>query len=159
MRSFSIKSLILLPILLLISACGFKPIYDSTGSGIGKLEVAPIEGRTGYFLQTNLSRRSKLETGDSRKLEIKLTRNFTNSSLRADGYTTRVQINYTADYVLANKPNDIKGSVNSLVSFDGRNSAYSEISLMQDAEESAANDLADRIWLDILTRIKQNSAR
>ncbi len=145
-----------------LTACGFTPVYGVNGAGIGKVEIAPIEGRVGYFLAQNLQRRVGLENDNSnpRQLKIIIKQRYNNVALRTDGFATRTRITFDAEYSLSESATEgeLKGQVTSIVSFDSVERAYSDVSLQSDAEERAANDLAERIWADIINK-RQKSRR
>lgn len=156
MNRFISKILVALLGLGLLSACGFTPVYGVGGSGVGPVQIAPIEGRIGYFLGQNLQRRAGLESSNSepRLLKISVKQRYYNVGLRSDGYATRTRVTFDAQYELgaSEKMPEIKGLITSIVSFDSVEKAYSDVSLQSDAEERAANELSEKIWADIINK-------
>jgi LPS-assembly lipoprotein len=146
---------------LLIGGCGFSPVYSQNGSGVGPVNIAPIEGRTGYFLEQELKQYTVLEKQDStpRNLKIKLTRDFSNIALGEDSFYKRIKINYSVEYVLEAGVNtqEIKGAFTDSIAFSGSSNPYSEVSLQKDAEQKAAKEIADRIWRELM--IKTNATK
>lgn len=137
-----------------VGGCGFAPVYSQNGSGLGKVDIAPIEGRTGFFLEQELKRNAALEKDAStpRTLKVKVTRDFQNIAQGQDSFYKRVQINYTISYVLSDgrTNHDIKGAFKDSVAFDGSSNSYSEVALQEDAEQRAAKQISDRIWRELL---------
>ena len=160
MKKLGVKIAFLSSCFLLLSGCGFTPVYGVNGSGVGPLEIAPIEGRVGYFLSQGLQRRAGLEASNAEKrnLEIKIQQRYNNVSLRPDSFASRTRITFDAEYVLKNSRtgSEIRGIVTSAVSFDSAEQAYSDVSLQSDAEERAANDLAERIWADLINKSRSS---
>lgn len=163
MKNISFKIASFLGAALMLSACGFAPVYGVSGSGIGPVEIAPIEGRVGHFLSQSLQRRAGLEIDNSEKrnLEVKVTQRYNNVSLKPDSFPSRTRVSFDAEYILksGNPEREIKGLVTSIASFDSGDQAYSDISLQSDAEERAANDLADRIWADLINKSRNRRNR
>ena len=146
---------------LLVGGCGFSPVYSQNGAGIGPVNIAPIDGRTGYFLEQELHQLAVLEKQDTtpRNLKIKLTRDFSNIALGQDSFYKRIKINYSVEYTLEagnNRP-EIKGNFADSIAFSGSANPYSEVSLQKDAEQKAAKEIADRIWRELL--IKTNATK
>lgn len=142
-----------------LSACGFNPVYNKNGSGIGPFNVTPIDGRIGYFLKKDLEDFSKLETSNEnpRTLKVTIKALYYNTNLRTNAFTARTQIDYNASYSLTGvegKP-PVNGFVKATVGYDSpENKAYSEVALLQDAEERAANEISQKIWQDIIMKTK-----
>lgn len=143
---------------LLLGGCGFSPVYSQNGSGIGPVNIAPIDGRTGYFIEQELKQYSRLEKGGTtpRNLKINLKRDFTNIALGQDSFYKRVQINYYVDYTLeaGNNAPEIKGSFSDSLSFSGSTNPYSEVTLQKDAEQKAAQLIAERVWRELMIKTK-----
>lgn len=142
----------------IVAGCGFQPVYNTQGSGIGPVSIAAIEGRTGYFLRQELDRRAVLEQGEAspRILSVKLTRSFTPAAQGTDGISTRNEMAVTATYVLAAAPPlpAVSGTITTSVAYESLDQAYGDVALQADAEERVANQIAERLWLDLQRQVR-----
>jgi LPS-assembly lipoprotein len=143
--------------LTLAAGCGFAPVYDTGGRGIGPVEIGLIEGRTGHLLRQELLRRASLERGEGppRVLVITLAFSFVNTNQQSTGFFNRTQMTVDASYTLTGtNPDapDATGKVTAMVGYDTLNQAFTDVSLQADAEERIAVMLADRLWADLATR-------
>ncbi|KAF0187152.1 MAG: hypothetical protein FD163_427 [Hyphomonadaceae bacterium] len=141
----------------LLSSCGFTPLYGTSGGNLGPINVAQIDTRIGYFLHEKLEAHSVLERGTTspRTLNVVLRKEHKDTNLRSDGFRTRIQIVVFAHYELIGASGKIEGDVSTTIGYDGGADAGSEIALSLDAEERAANQLADKIWVDLLNKTRQ----
>lgn len=138
------------------SGCGFQPVYSPSGRGIGPVDVALIDGRTGFLVQQELARKAALERGTTpvRRLEVELTTSFIQTNQGSDGFFSRTQMTVAASWTLQGQAEtpDGRGAVSVMVGYDSQDQAFGEVALQADAEERAAVLLADRIWSDVATR-------
>jgi LPS-assembly lipoprotein len=139
----------------LVAGCGFQPVYDTQGSGVGPVSVSEIPGRTGFLVRQELLRRAALERGEGqpRQLDVRLVTQFAGTSNQITGYATRTQMTVSANYRLVGSTN-VEGYVQSNVAYDGLNEAFGDVALQADAEERVAVLLADRIWMDLVRKVK-----
>jgi LPS-assembly lipoprotein len=137
--------------LLLLSACGFQPVYSAQGSGVGPVAVAEIEGRTGYFLRTELQRLSALERGAAAPpvLTITLDTRFRDAAVQQSTYADRTLMAVTARWQLQQADGVLSGEVVADTGFDNRDQTFGAIALQADAEQRVAQLLAAAIWADI----------
>jgi LPS-assembly lipoprotein len=149
------RALLALGLALAAGACGFRPVYDSQGSGIGPVSVSEIEGRTGFLVRQELLRRASLEqgAGEPRRLDVRLVTQFAGTSNQITGYATRTQMIVSANYRLVGS-SAVEGFVQANVAYDGLNQAFGDVALQADAEERVAVQLADRIWMDLVRKAK-----
>lgn len=149
------KIAVLFASMLFVAGCGFTPVYGTSGSGLGQINVAQIDGRIGYLLRQELEKHTSLEQGGTavRNLDITLSSNYLDSSLGSDSYKHRTHIQVNAHYKLSGT-NIIEGDVNVDVGYDTGTNSYSGVTLMANAEERAANLLSDRIWTDIIHKTR-----
>jgi len=140
-----------------LAGCGFRPLYSNSESGIGPVVVSQIDTRIGYFLRQKLENYTVLERGDTapRTLNVVLRKTSRDTNLRSDGFRTRIQIIVYARYELVGADGKIDGEVSTSVGYDGGADANSEIALSSDAEERAANQLAERIWVDLVNKARR----
>lgn len=134
-----------------LSGCGFQPVYSREGSGLGKVSVAEIEGRTGYFLRTELNRLSALEQTRPQvpQLTVSLLSTYRNASFQANTFADRTLLEVTATWSLVDGDQTLRGEVKADTGFDNREEAYSGMALQAEAEERIAPVLARAIWNDI----------
>jgi LPS-assembly lipoprotein len=144
--------------LLASSACGFAPVYQTGGSGLGPIEIGPIDGRAGYFLRQELDRFAALEQGNSapRVLTIKLRPSFASAALATDGISARTLYTLTASYALSpvGKGKPITGEVATTLGYESLDQAYADVALQADAEERAAGQIAEKIFMDLRRQTK-----
>lgn len=138
---------------LVLSGCGFSPVYSSAGSSVGPVSIGQIDGRAGYFLRQELDRYAALERGTSpaRILDIKIITTFASAALAVDGLSARTLYTLTANYTLAptGAGAPITGSVTTTVGYESLDQAYGDVALQADAEERAATQIADKVWADL----------
>lgn len=146
---------------LLLSACGFSPMYAPPGGGhaIGPVYVQEIEGKAGHVLKTELDRILAVENDGtaSTNLAIRLTEQVTQLGIRRDESATRAELRLIANYVLT-PPNDsqvMRGSVVEVVNYEIPRAAFGEISAQDDARERAAESLAERFRAELALRMAQ----
>jgi LPS-assembly lipoprotein len=140
---------------LALAGCGFHPLYG------GKLEprlasiyVEPLAERDGYELRNqliDLLGSDGREAGKAYHLTLTLNQVSNGVTLQNDATITRYNDTITATYVLTDaKGAEItRGSQTSLSSFNVSNSPYSTLAVQQDSDRRAADDLADRIRMDL----------
>lgn len=143
--------------LIVLAGCGFTPLYGNSGSSLGPIVVSQIDTRIGYFLHQKLEAHTVLERGTTapRTLKVVLRKEYRDTNLRNDGFRTRIQMVVHAHYELSGASDKIEGDVTTTIGYDGGADATSEIALSADAEERAANQLADKIWVELLNRARQ----
>ena len=147
--------------LLLLSACGFSPMYAPVGGGpaIGPVQVQTIEGKSGHVLKTELDRILAVENngGTPALLTITLTETVSNLGLRRDESSTRAELALIANYVFtpANGSAPIRGAVVTTVSYSIPGAAFAAISAQDDARERAAETMAERFRAELALRLAQ----
>ncbi len=84
---------------------------------------------------------------------LKITLNVTNQgvALQNDATITRYNDTLKADYVLTDDKGTAidQGSISGLSSYNVANSPYSTVAAQEDSDTRAADDLAERIQLDL----------
>jgi LPS-assembly lipoprotein len=156
--------LLLASFALLLSACGFQPMYAPVGGGpaIGPVNIAQIDGKAGHVLKTELDRILQVEAGDGEpaQLEITLREQVTPLGIRLDESASRGELRLVANYVLrpANNGREVRGSVSTVVTYDVPTAAFGEIAAQDDARERAAETLAQRFRAELALRMAQARA-
>jgi len=147
--------LLLLPLLLLLSACGLHSLYgggtDSPVSGLLRsVQVAPIAGQPGWLIRTKLVDRLG-ETGSSAaqyRLDVTLDDNITSYGLRADRAATQERRTLRARYQLVDLANGavvLDETAGSDASVDVVSSEYATVAAEQTALENLSGIVADQI--------------
>ncbi|WP_395647252.1 LPS assembly lipoprotein LptE [Terricaulis sp.] len=153
--------LIILSFALLLSACGFSPMYAQPNgqSAIGPVYIEEIEGKSGHVLKRELDRILAVENDGSApaNLRITLLEQVTPLGLRRDESSTRAEIRLTANYVLtpANGGTVMRGSVFTVTTYDIPTAAFGEIAAQDDARERAAETMAERFRAELALRMAQ----
>jgi LPS-assembly lipoprotein len=141
---------------LLLSACGFTPLYgpQSVTKGLGAIEVVAPEGRAGYLL------REKLEDALARDVNVLPSHRLVYTvreqryarGVRVDNVANRYELNLTADWRLLDaKTGQVvrAGSAAAAVTYDSADQPYASIAAQQDSQERAAAEVARKIQLDL----------
>jgi len=150
--------LIIASFALLLSACGFQPMYGSSnGPVIGPVRVAAMEGKAGHVLKTELDRILAPEAGAGGaplELRIQLSESIGQLGIRLDESASRAELRLIANYTVT-PPNGrpIAGSVSTVVNYEIPVSAFGEIAAQDDARERAAETLAQRMRADLAMRL------
>ena len=159
------RRLILLPLLLLLSACGLHPLYGGGSGGqvaglLRNVQVGPIEGQPGWLVRTKLIDRLG-ESGEARpqyRLDVTLDDNLTSYGLRADRAATQERRSLRARYQLVDLSNGmvvLDETAGSDASVDVVSSEYATVAAEQTALENLSGIVADQI----VTRIAIYAAR
>lgn len=149
--------------LLLLSACGFQPMYSSslTGGGpvIGNVQISMIEGKAGHVLRTELRQILGAEnsTDTPSRLDITLDERISRLGIRLDESATRAELRLTANYVWTSPDGRrvTRGSLNQVVVYQIPDQAFGEIAAQDDARERAAETLAQRFRQELAMRAAQ----
>ena len=145
---------------LLLSGCGFHPLYGSQGVGPGagqlfaSIYVEPVPNRVGYELRDRLIDLldSKGDpTGARYKLKIDLTVDTSAVALQSDSTITRYNYLLKADYTLYDAARNVitQGHESTLSAYNVVGSPYASLVDQQDAEKRGAYDLSERIRLNL----------
>jgi LPS-assembly lipoprotein len=144
----------LLPLLALaLSACGLRPMYAGGGDGavagaLSGIEVAPIEGKTGWLVANAL--RDRLPAGGSPRyrLEIRLDDRIQGLGVRRDDAVTRERRTLRARYQLVDAGSGavlLDQAAGSDAGIDVVQSEYATIAAENSAVERLSGIVADQI--------------
>ena len=149
------KKLVALAACLLLGACGFRPMYGSSlAPALSSIYVEPIAERDGYELRNSLIDALQSDgdkAGKLYSLKISLNESSQGIALQNDATITRYNTNLEARYTLS----DMKGTVltsgiqTELSAYNVVQSPYATLTAQQDASKRAAQDVAERIHLDL----------
>jgi LPS-assembly lipoprotein len=138
-----------------VAGCGFHPLYG------GRLEpqmasvyVEPIEERDGYELRTrliDLLHTDGRQEGKRYFLKVILNESAQGIALQNDATITRYNNTLDAKYVLSDAQGTtlFTGTQTELASYNVVNSPYATLTAAQDSSKRAAQQMAERIQLDL----------
>ena len=148
-----------LALLVALSGCGLRPLYDGGSSGtvarsLADVEVAPIGGRAGWLVRNALVDRLGSPPGQahSYRLDVKLDDDITGFGIRADDAVTRERRTLRARYQLVATAKGtvlVDATAGSDVGIDVVSSEYATVA----AEQTALEHLAEAIADQIVTRV------
>jgi LPS-assembly lipoprotein len=141
---------------LVLAGCGFRPLYGGgkLAPQLAAIYVEPVAERDGYELRNqliDLLGSDGREAGKIYRLKLTISQVSNGVTLQNDATITRYNDTVTATYVLtdARGTEMTRGSQTSLASFNVSRSPYSSLVVQQDADRRAADDLAERIRIDL----------
>src|SRR6185312_10948050 len=138
---------LILPALLLLVGCGFHPMYSSAlEPQLTAVYVEPIADRDGYELRNqliDLLHSDGSKAGKRYILKVTLNETSQGIALRNDATITRYNQTLDVHYVLT------EGDQTSLSAYNVANSPYATLAAAQDSSKRAAQDIAERIHLDL----------
>ena len=150
------KSAMLLFFAMQINGCGFEPLYGGRNTGntfsiFSKIDILPIENRTGQLMRNELERLlHSLKKNDSYsfKLTTQLFERETSLGVKKSAIATRGSLNMTAVYNLSdlNGKSLIKNSKKQIsVNYNIFNSTFATLSAQENARGRAVKALAQEI--------------
>jgi len=150
------RALPLLAFVLLLSACGLRPLYGGGSSGVvakslQSVQVGPIEGRAGWLVRTALEDRlgSAAGAGAPRyRLEVELDDDIAGFGIRRDDSVTRERRTLRARYRLVDAALGtvlLDATAGSDAGIDVVSSEYATVAAEQTALERLSKELADQI--------------
>jgi len=121
---------------------------------LASIFVDPIAEPTGYELRNSLIDllgSNGEEAGKAYRLTITLTDTNQGVALQNDATNTRYNDSLTANYVLSDaKGQELRrGALTSLSSYNVVTSPYATLAARQDSDKRAAQDLAERLGLEL----------
>jgi len=149
------RRLFLLPLLLLLSACGLHSLYGG-GSGspvsglLRSVQVGPIAGQPGWLVRTKLiDRLGDAESAQAQyRLDVTLDDNITSYGLRADRAATQERRTLRARYQLVDLSNGavvLDETAGSDASVDVVSSEYATVAAEQTSLANLSAIVADQI--------------
>ncbi|MGB0681335.1 MAG: LPS assembly lipoprotein LptE [Magnetovibrionaceae bacterium] len=154
MRLMTLSGLALSSILL-VSACGFSPLYGKRSGGsvasLNTIQVGIIEDRMGQMLRNELV--TKLNGGVSPKnaayhLDVKVQQSENKYGADADSFRTRANLIVKATYRLIDREEQetvLNGAAESISSYDILTNKFATRIASQEAQRLAAVALSDDI--------------
>ena len=161
MKRLALAALALAP--LALSGCGLHPLYSggsggSVASTLTRIEVAPIEGKSGWLMANALRDRLQSNGTPQYRLEVKLDDKIIGLGVRADDSVSRERRTLRARYQLIDLSKGtvlLDAAAGSDAGIDVVSSEYATIA----AENSALERLSDIVAEQIVSRIALYSER
>ena len=161
------RSIALLPLALLLSACGLKPMYAGGGSGavaqgLSAINVAPIEGRGGWLVRNALV--DRLGAGGASgaaqyRLDVRLDDRLEGLGLLSDDTIGRERRTLRARYQLVDLTSGrivLDATAGSDAGIDVVSSEYATIAAENSALENLSRDVVDRIVTTLSLKLRGN---
>ncbi len=145
---------------IIVSGCGFDPIYGNRGQArvnheFAYVGVARIKNRIGQMLRNNLIHQLRITGGLKEKkydLIVELEESVQPLAVRKSAFATRANLTVTAKYVLVSSgPSKtlLQSSEHATVSYNIYNSEFATLVAQRDANERAIRSLGK----DIIIRL------
>ncbi len=162
------RALILLPLMLLVSACGLRPLYAGGSQGearqlLGAVDVPLIQGKAGWLMRHALQDRlGTAENGASRyRLEVELDDQITGFGVRRDATVTRERRSLRARYKLVDAGGTVlvDATAGSDAGIDAVSSEYATVAAENTALERLSQIVADQIVTRLATFAQSSAAQ
>lgn len=146
----------------LLAGCGFHPMYGSAlAPQLSSIYVEPIPERDGYELRNtliDLLHTDGMAQGKPYRLKVTLSEAQQGIALQNDATITRYNNTLDARYTLTDARGDVltTGSQTELAAYNVVQSPYATLTAEQDASKRAAQDMAERIHLDLGVWFRQH---
>ena len=148
---------------LLLSACGFHPLYATTDGGEPGLRNVVLSGveapeNIADVVTSAIKRHTSNASADAKfDLLVTATEQAERLAVQIDASVTRYNYRLVGNYTLIERGSGLrtKGQVVSIASFNVVNSQYSTLYAEDAAREKAANQLAEDIERDILLQLAE----
>jgi LPS-assembly lipoprotein len=146
----------------LLAGCGFHPMYGSAlAPQLSSIYVEPIAERDGYELRNtliDLLQSDGVVAGKTYRLKITLNEVQQGIALQNDATITRYNNTLDARYTLSDAQGNVltTGTQKELSAYNVVNSPYATLTAEQDASKRAAQDVAERIHLDLGVWFRQH---
>jgi LPS-assembly lipoprotein len=146
---------------LLAGGCGFHPLYggDAVGSGLSRtfsdVYVEPVSdlgvAGTGYELRNSLIDLLDSNSGATYRLKLTLGETTDGIALLQNASITRFNDKLTVKYTLTDSAGAVltSGTETSLAAYNVVASPYATLAAQQESDKRAAQDIAERIRIDL----------
>ena len=143
----------LLTALLLLSACGFHPLYGQSraAENLAAVSIDNIEGKNGQKLRLQLSDQfygAQAPTSPQWQVSVKFTTTKQELGIRQDATATRARLILVADFELRRVGEEkpmFKGSERSFVSYNILTDPYATLAAEDNAMDRGLTQVADGI--------------
>ena len=151
-----IRTAIIAALCVALAGCGFTPLYGGgkVAPQLSSIYVEPIAERNGYELRTRLIELLNSDgvlAGKRYRLKITMTESSQGIALQNDATITRYNNRMEAKYVLSDASGTLvtQGTQSELSSYNVVQSPYATLAGEQDSAKRAAQDMAERIRLEL----------
>jgi LPS-assembly lipoprotein len=140
---------------LVLTGCGFHPMYGrATGPAMASIFVEPIAERDGFELRNALIddlQSDGEDRGKAYRLKVVLNESPQGIALQNDATITRYNNTLTARYTLTDAQGKVltSGTQTQMSAYNVVQSPYATLVASQDSSKRAAQDIAERIHLDL----------
>jgi LPS-assembly lipoprotein len=146
-----------------LAACAFRPMYghSSLSPQLASVFVEPVAERDGYELRNrliDLLQSDGEETGKKYHLKIVLNEASQGIALQNDATITRYNQTLEARYTLTDAQGNVltSGIQTALSAYNVVQSPYATLAASQDSSMRAAQDMAERIQLELGAWFRRN---
>ncbi len=149
------KHISVLALMLLVSACGLRPLYGSGEGGkvaqaLRTVDVAPIDGKAGWLMRNALDERLGRDRGAPAqyRLEVELDDSISGFGVRRDDAITRERRTLRARYRLVDAAKGtvlLDSTAGSDAGIDVVSSEYATVAAENTALERLSQIIADQI--------------
>lgn len=148
------RALLVITAALLLSACGFRPLYEAGGSSanmrahLSGIDVAPIADRLGQVMRNHLLDRLNVGGNPEYQLIVRLAQSTEGYGIRPDAATTQEQLTLVATVTFAKFSEEEPIFVEDMrarTSYDIVLSDFASVTQREDSARRLALELAERI--------------
>jgi LPS-assembly lipoprotein len=156
------KKLAAIAFCVLLAGCGFHPMYgNSLAPQLSSVYVEPIAERDGYELRNSLIDVLQSDgdaAGKAYRLKISLNESSQGIALQNDATITRYNNRLEARYTLSDARGNVltTGTQSEMSAYNVVVSPYATLVAEQDASKRAAQEVAERIHLDLGVWFRQH---
>jgi LPS-assembly lipoprotein len=156
------KKLAAIALCVLLAGCGFHPMYgNSLAPQLSSVYVEPIAERDGYELRNSLIDVLQSDgdaAGKAYRLKISLNESSQGIALQNDATITRYNNRLEARYTLSDARGNVltTGTQSEMSAYNVVVSPYATLVAEQDASKRAAQEVAERIHLDLGVWFRQH---
>ena len=157
------KQLAVIAACLLLAGCAFRPMYgrSSLSPQLASVYVEPVAERDGYELRNrliDLLQSDGDEAGKKYHLKIALNEASQGVTLQNDATITRYNQSLEARYTLTDAQGNVltSGTESALSAYNVVQSPYATLAASQDSSMRAAQDMAERIQLELGAWFRRN---
>lgn len=156
-----LPSLAIIALTLVLAACGFRPLYGpSLQPQLASIYVENVGEREGYELRNtliDLLGSNGRQAGKRYRLTVSLNQTARGVALRNDATITRYNETLDASYVLTDMAGNTvtSGNQTSLSAYNVAASPYATLSAQRDSGKRAAQDIAQRIQVELAAFFRQ----
>ncbi|MBL4787721.1 MAG: hypothetical protein JKY60_01255 [Kordiimonadaceae bacterium] len=151
--------------LMLISACGFRPLYEAGGSSaamqakLAAVEVGPIPDRLGQIMRNRLIDRLNASGAVDYTLAVVLRQSSEGFGVRPDAAITQEQLTLVAAIKLTSNEDGtvlFEQELRARTSFDIVQSDFSTVTQREDSARRLVLELAERIHRRLALQFAKN---